>query len=225
MKASIIIRVYNAEKTIERAIQSALHQNFPEKDFEIIIVNDGSTDGTRRLLEQYVSLPNVKIFDQENKGGTATANKGLEESRGEYVTILDSDDAFESDLLKELSSALDAHPETIFAYPDYYEKKNGSKIYVSPKNIFETTAVGILFRRERLKEAGWYRDNIFFAEYDLMLRTMDDWKGIHISKPLFIYYRSRIGNTSDADRVAKGIDELLALHSDKSVFIKKIRGY
>ncbi|NDL01284.1 glycosyltransferase family 2 protein [Photorhabdus bodei] len=90
---SIIIPAFNVEDIIENSINSVLNQTY--KNTEIIIVNDGSTDGTmdvlNRLSEQYF---NIEVFSQENRGISAARNVGLSKAKGDYVTFLDSDDSF-----------------------------------------------------------------------------------------------------------------------------------
>ncbi|PQQ36525.1 hypothetical protein C6H68_19010 [Photorhabdus luminescens] len=98
---SIIIPAFNVEDIIENAINSVLNQTY--KNTEIIIVNDGSTDGTmdvlNRLSEQYF---NIEVFSQENRGISAARNVGLSKAKGDYVTFLDSDDSFEPSFIESV---------------------------------------------------------------------------------------------------------------------------
>ena len=86
---SIIIPVYNAESYVAETIQSALSQTWPNK--EIIIIDDGSTDNSLAIINQY-QRENVKIFTQQNKGASIARNYGLQEAKGEYIQFLDADD-------------------------------------------------------------------------------------------------------------------------------------
>ena len=88
-KVSIIIPVYNQQKYIKRCMDSAINQTLEDK--EIIVVNDGSTDNTSSILNNYL-LKNVKIINQENSGVAVARNKGLSMASGEYIQFLDSDD-------------------------------------------------------------------------------------------------------------------------------------
>lgn len=225
MKVSIIIRAYNAERTVERAVNSALLQDFPREDFQIVIVNDGSTDGTRKILKKFEGTRNVLIVDQENRGYTGAANIGFAKSTGDYIVLLDSDDYFDLSLLKELSGVLDKQTNVTFVYPDYYEEFEGQKKIVSPKNIFETTAGGIMFRRNKMPDGAFYTESLFFPEYDIFLRTINIWHGVHHPKPLLHYSRRGDSVTADSNGVRRGIYELKQLHPDKLAMIKKIRGY
>lgn len=91
MKLSIIIPAYNVEKFLPKCLDSILRQEC--EDFEVIVVNDGSTDGTLSLLEEYArTYSNLKVVSQENQGMSTARNRGLEEAQGEYVMFVDSDD-------------------------------------------------------------------------------------------------------------------------------------
>jgi glycosyltransferase involved in cell wall biosynthesis len=225
MKASIIIRAYNAQSTIERAINSALSQGFAKNQYEIVIINDGSTDETLKLINNYRKEKNIRIYSQYNKGGIVAANRGFQISEGEYVILLDSDDYFEKNILKELTQTLDKNQNVEFAYPDYFEKTDNKTKRISPKNVFETLSVGTMFRKAKLKAEGYFKRGVTFAEYDLMLRTLDKWKGIHVEKTLFTYMRRKGSSTSNREFVEKGIDELKKLHPSKLKYILQIRDY
>ena len=91
MKLSIIIPAYNVEKFLPKCLDSILRQECG--DFEVIVVNDGSTDGTMPLLEKYArTYSNLKVVSQENQGMSTARNRGLKEAHGEYVMFVDSDD-------------------------------------------------------------------------------------------------------------------------------------
>lgn len=98
---SIIMAAYNAEKTIEQAINSVLSQTYP--DFELLVVNDCSTDKTAMLAEAIVKKDDrVRLISNEkNSGVSYTRKHGLEEASGEWVAILDSDDAWASEKLEK----------------------------------------------------------------------------------------------------------------------------
>ena len=222
MKVSIIIPVFNLENLAERAIQSVLIQDFPREDMEIIVVNDGSTDGTIDVLNKYSK--EIKIIDQQNQGAVKAANIGFKKSFGEYVIKLDGDDRFEQGILRELVSILDKDPNIDFVYPDYYEEFGGKQKLISPKNIFETIAGGVMFRRERLIETGYYDEELFFPEYALFLKN-PNWEGSHLKTPLYVYYRRNESLTGDHKRVDRGKRQLKDLFPGHVNKINKIRPY
>lgn len=93
LKLSIIIPVFNVEKYIEKCIISCCTQNIPKNEYEIIIINDGSTDNSLNILNHLsLEIPNITIFSQINKGLSAARNQGLLIAKGEYVWFIDSDD-------------------------------------------------------------------------------------------------------------------------------------
>ena len=98
MHVSIIIPVYNGEKFIQRAIRSVVDQNFPRKQFEIIVVDDGSTDNTLDIIQPFKDT--IRIMRHEKNMGLATSrNTGIKAARGQYVVNLDADDYLHNDFL------------------------------------------------------------------------------------------------------------------------------
>ena len=106
MLLSVIIPVYNVEHTLERCVQSVLTQNFA--DMEIILVDDGSTDGSAVLCDTYVNKKNITVIHQDNAGLSAARNTGLTVAQGRYVTFVDSDDYLDTDLYPSLMKVLQA---------------------------------------------------------------------------------------------------------------------
>lgn len=96
---SIILPVYNAEKTLSRAIDSILNQSYP--DFELVVVDDGSVDESGRIVDEYASTDHrVKVFHKANGGANSARNYALDHLNGEYVTFCDADDYVDSDWLQ-----------------------------------------------------------------------------------------------------------------------------
>lgn len=103
---SVIVPVYNAEKYIDRCIKSILNQTY--SSYEIILVNDGSSDRSLFLLKQYEKdYKNIKVFTQKNQGPGMARNLGIKKSKGAYITFVDSDDYIEDAYLKDLISEID----------------------------------------------------------------------------------------------------------------------
>ena len=96
IKISAIVPVYNAEEYIERCLKSLISQSIGS-DIEIIVVNDGSTDRTQKILESYkLKNDNIKIFSIENNGVSHARNLGIQYAKGEYITFVDADDWLDS---------------------------------------------------------------------------------------------------------------------------------
>ncbi|AIR87260.1 glycosyltransferase [Pantoea sp. BL1] len=105
---SIIIPVYNSQKTIKRTLLSVLNQTF--SNYEIVVVNDGSTDSTLNVLEEFSRYSQVTVINQRNAGVSAARNSGLQQASGEYVLFLDADDWVDDDFLMIFKQNLEAWP-------------------------------------------------------------------------------------------------------------------
>jgi glycosyltransferase involved in cell wall biosynthesis len=122
VKVSVIVPAYNSEATIEATIASLLTQTF--QDFELIVINDGSTDGTVRVLEG-ITDSRLRILHFEN-GGLATArNRGIAAARGKLLSFIDADDVWTPEKLQDQVNALDANPAAAVAYSwtDYIDER------------------------------------------------------------------------------------------------------
>ncbi len=135
---SVIIPLYNKEDDVAQTLDSLLNQEF--RDFEIIIVNDGSTDNSVEVLEQY-NDPRIRIFHTENRGLSAARNTGVEHSNYKYLTFLDADDTWESNHLLILKYLIDI-------YPDY--SWYGTSYSIINKNNKETPCI-----QYKSRKTGW----------------------------------------------------------------------
>lgn len=118
---SVVIPVYNVEKYLDETIQSVLHQEL--QDFEIILVNDGSTDSSATICKKYASLdPRIYFFDQENAGVSVARNNGLSHAVGEYVYFLDSDDTIDSAFLLEAFTIAHHSDADIVVLGEYFTR-------------------------------------------------------------------------------------------------------
>lgn len=206
-KISVVIATYNYGKFISRAVDSVLAQTM--KNYEIIVVDDGSTDNTQEILAGYGDR--IRIIKQENQGYVKAKNRGLREARGEYVILLDADDEFLPQILEKLSEALEKDTAAVFAYCDYHEMEStGKKKLISLKeNLFNSVGIGILFRKSVLEEAGLYDVGLIFPEYDLLLKIQQKgYGGVDVNTPLFVYYRHKGSITTDKEKVEKGRKQL-----------------
>ena len=124
MKVSVIIPTYNRSSVLSRAIDSVLRQSF--KDFELIVVDDGSTDNTKELIEKYSDQ--ITYIYQDNKGVSAARNKGLEHAKGEWIAFLDSDDEWKKKKLEKQIAFIEINP--LFQWSHGNEKwlRNGKHL-------------------------------------------------------------------------------------------------
>ena len=101
VEVSVVVPIYNAGKKLDKCIKSILNQTF--KDFELILVNDGSTDNSIKICRKYeLRDSRVKVIDKENEGSIATRNLGIKKSIGNYITFVDADDYISLDAIEKL---------------------------------------------------------------------------------------------------------------------------
>jgi len=209
MEVSIIIAVYNAEKYIGRAIRSALDQNFDKKHFEVIVVNDGSTDNTSKILDYYSKRVKVITFNKR-KGLSFARNEGIRNSTGRYIVSLDADDYMHKDTVYLESAFLNLNPQWDAVSCDYYIVNEHEEHIKRVDGAKKPIACGLMFRVERLIEIGLY-DPKFEAneEKDLRLRLeKKNYKIKHLEVPLYRYRKHSSNMTKDKKKMKK-YDKLL----------------
>ncbi|MGC6430076.1 MAG: glycosyltransferase family 2 protein [Jejuia sp.] len=131
---SIIIPLYNKEHYIKSTLESVLNQSF--SDFEIIIVNDGSTDKSEEKAQAVLqNFKNFTLVNQKNSGLSATRNKGISLAKGTIIALLDADDIWHKDFLQSIWQLYLNFPEASFYGTDYYEKYDDNTLITPKKNI------------------------------------------------------------------------------------------
>lgn len=127
-KTSVIVPVYNGEDFVEDAIRSILSQTLDS--VELVVINDGSTDGSRAVVEPYISRENVTFVDQENQGVTRTLNRGIRLARGEYLAVHPQDDVSVPERLETQAGILDEHPDVGLVYsPATFVDLEGTELH------------------------------------------------------------------------------------------------
>ena len=125
---SVVMPLYNKEADVGRAIESVLNQTVP--DFELIVVNDGSTDQGPEVVRS-ISDARIRVFDQENAGVSAARNRGIHESRSDLIAFLDADDEWKPDFLETILHLKEKYPScSVFATNYVFREVNGK--YHSP---------------------------------------------------------------------------------------------
>ncbi|WP_226596280.1 glycosyltransferase family 2 protein [Marinobacter nauticus] len=114
---SVITPTFNRADYLPFAVESVLSQSVP--DFELIVIDDGSTDGTAELTERYLADSRIRYLKQENQGQSVARNRGIAEARGQFICFLDSDNAWVSTKLKTSLKAFEEHPEADIVYGDF----------------------------------------------------------------------------------------------------------
>ena len=140
---SVIIPVFNVAPYLREALDSVIQQTYPQ--LEIIIVDDGSTDGSGEICDEYCSDARVQVIHQENRGLSGARNAGLDRAAGEYIAFLDSDDAWHPDFIRKLLGAMENVDIAICQY-EVHRQKLETRGYIQP-----AAKKGFYSRKEALR--------------------------------------------------------------------------
>jgi glycosyltransferase involved in cell wall biosynthesis len=227
-KVSVIIPAYNVEAYIGAAIDSALAQTYP--DTEVVVVNDGSTDGTLDVIERYRGR--ITIVDQPNGGASAARNVGIWASSGELIALLDGDDLWLPERTERLVALLESRPDLGMVTSDSYvmdgftptERRSYIHRRKRPFPAHEDDQIAeiarrnflfisVVFRRSLLEQAGMFADGVPGAEdYELWLRfLLTGARAGYLDEPLG-YYRVRPGSLSQSPAHRRAHQVVLERH-------------
>ncbi|GAF78999.1 unnamed protein product, partial [marine sediment metagenome] len=192
-RVSVIVAVYNGEKLLQKCIHSILTQSY--SDFEVIVVNDGSSDGTKKILASFNSPQMHVLHFEKNRGVSAARNAGFLKARGEYISVLDSDDFCLPNRLKEQVDYLDRTKEVdlIGSYVTLRSELGDVEVATRPLRhisilkaaswscpIWNTT---IMFRRSILKTVSGYPEEYHHGEdYRFLVQVMKHFKVANLPK-------------------------------------------
>ena len=219
-KFSIIVPVYNTEKYVKRCLDSIKSQTF--KDYEVIIVNDGSTDNSSDIISKY----SYKVINQENQGLSMARNNGVKDASGEYLIFLDSDDYIEKDLLKEINNSLSNNPDLVryqikevfdnkddINYEETpFDNKNGVGAFKLITNYhFVENAWAYAIKREfYLKEKFSFKKGTYHEDFGLIPLVIIKSKIVNsINYVGYCYYQrdGSIMNSSDYSKTKKKVKD------------------
>jgi len=214
-KVSVIIPTYNRAAKVQNAIESVLAQTF--SDFEVIVVDDGSSDGTGRILQE-VYGDRIRCFAQANQGVSVARNKGIAEARGKWIAFLDSDDLWEKEKLEWQFKTLEQfgshcggcytdtrlmnHPErrTLFQMAEHsyrHEREMGVnpdvlRLLVRPGGAGMVVCISsLLARADVVKKTGGYDPKLgFYADSEFMFRLALLTDFCYVNRPLVWFDRS-----------------------------------
>ena len=213
IEVSIIIPTYNRGWIIKEAIESVLAQNFI--DFELIVIDDGSTDNTSEILDSY--REDITVLRQNNKGVSAARNRGLSEASGRFIAFLDSDDLWLPQKLSRQVDFFNSNPDALICQTEEIWIRNN--VRVNPKKrhkklsgmIFERSLAlclvspsAVMIKRRLFDEIGGFDETLPACEdYDLWLRISCRYPVFLIDTPLII----KRGGHSDQLSASSGLDK------------------
>ncbi len=141
-KLSVLVPIYNVEKYLDECLASLVNQTL--KDIEIICINDGSTDGSTKIIQRYAKkYPNFTVINKQNSGYGDSMNQGLKKATGEYIGIVESDDFIEPNAFEELYELAKKNSADIVKANYFYHSETGDKIHEVAKNQKLNTPLSI----------------------------------------------------------------------------------
>ena len=222
-KVSVIIPTYNRLPLLKEAVESVLTQDF--EDLELIVVDDGSTDGTGEEMERYSGR--VKLLQHsENKGVSAARNKGILHAKGKYLSFLDSDDLWVKGKLKILVAFLDDNPQYPLCYTDEIWIRKGKRVNPKLKHakysgwIFERclplctiSPSSVMIRKALFSKVGLFDEALPVCEdYDFWLRVSVRFPIFFINRKLII---KRGGHPNQLSQRSWGNDRYRVIAMEK----------
>ena len=235
---SIIINAYNAEKTIEKCIKSILENDY--EDYEIVIVNDGSTDKTEEIIQLFASNK-IKYYSKKNTGIADSRNFGIEKAKGEYITFVDSDDyvsnKYFEGLSKYLNEGIDIIKRKAIIVKDNIEEKIQGPVFEKctgeeafNKLCFEDKYIETLWsyiiKKSLIEENNFkFTPNFFNEDFELLLLIILKAKTI-VSLDKYVYYYIQTENSimreNNLEKTIKKSKDVL-VHYDS--ILKEIKKY
>lgn len=211
-KVSIIVAAYNQERFIGRCLRSLLHQTLPASDYEIIVVDDGSTDKTSFALSLFVDRfdSSVQVITNEsNLGLPASLNRGIHAARAPFIVRVDSDDFVNANFVNFLSFYLDTNPYADAVACDYLVLDDHEQIIERSNCNEKPIACGIMFRKQQLFDIGLYdEDFLCHEERELRIRFERKYCIHRLELPLYRYRRHDNNMTNNIGEMQRH-DQLL----------------
>jgi sialic acid synthase SpsE/spore coat polysaccharide biosynthesis protein SpsF (cytidylyltransferase family)/glycosyltransferase involved in cell wall biosynthesis len=220
---TVYITNHNYEKFIKQSIDSVLSQKF--RNFEVIIIDDGSTDKSREIIEQYRNNPKVDIVYQENKGLNVTNNIAIKLSRGKYIMRLDADDYLNENALMILSQKLLGDDSLALVFPDYYLVDENANIIVEEKRhnfqnvtMYDQPAHGActMIRKDVLIELEGYSEEFTRQDgYEIWVKVIQNKKVSNVGLPLFYYRQHGNSLTKNKEKLYNTRHQIVKKHTEK----------
>ena len=230
MNISVVIPCFNRKNTLPRSIDSVINQTY--KPSEIILVDDGSTDGTRDFILK--SYPNIKYFFQTKKGVSSARNKGIRESSSKWIAFLDSDDEWLPQKLEKQKTQLEKHPGIFISHTNEIWIRNGVRVnqmkkhqkyggYIFDKclDICRMSPSSVLIHNRVLEDVGVFDEKLQVCEdYDLWLRITSKYSVLFEKELLIIKYG---GHKDQLSKVKEGIEQFRIQSLEKILTLNHLK--
>jgi CMP-N-acetylneuraminic acid synthetase len=222
-RVTVYLTNHNYGRYLARAIDSVLAQTL--RDFELIVIDDGSTDDSREVIARYAGDARIVTIFQHNQGLAVSNNIALRAARGEYVMRLDADDWLDPHALEVMAAALARDPELGLVFPDYYRVDAGGEVIelvrrhdLAEADLLDRPAHGActMARRAFLLEIGGYDESFRCQDgWDLWIRFVQRHKVRNINLPLFYYRQHAHSLTRDEGNLLSTRAEILARQAER----------
>lgn len=215
---SIIIPCYNNEEHIELCCASCIAQSY--KNIEIILVDDGSTDASRHLMDKAArDFPHIAVISQPNQGPAAARNKGFEMSRGKYVVFVDADDKLHEDYIRECVLVYLQFPglNIVYSEAEYFDDKQG-RWKLEPfevKQLLYNNCIPVfpMIPAATFKGAGMFDEKLhYFEDWELWIRIAHLYGGIYRINKVMYYYRKSGKKSSVTDQTSSSYKQVSYLY-------------
>jgi glycosyltransferase involved in cell wall biosynthesis len=209
-RVSVYVPSRNYGRFLGDAIESVLRQTV--EDWELIVIDDGSTDDTAEVMNLYRGHPSISLHRTESIGLPAVGNFALARARGQYVIRLDGDDVFDENILLVLGNVLDRRRDVALVFPDYFLVDAFGQIFAHERRrrLYDSNhmldlppnGACTLVRTEVLREVGGYREDLGAQDgLDLWTKVASRHKCANVNLPLFYYRRHGTNLTTDVSRI------------------------
>lgn len=231
VKVSVIVPVYNVEQYLDKCLHTLVNQTLT--DMEIIIVNDGATDNSQKIIDEYASkYPKIKAYSKENGGLSDARNYGLQHAIGEYIGFIDSDDYVEEDMFEVLyHKAKEENSDIVecnlrHTYPDTEDIEIGEKIQDKKEMLMFGRSVvwNKIYKREWLLETGViFPKGLIYEDVEFFIKLVPHIRTYSYVEPASVHYVQRsssINNMSSAKTldILKVLDHIYEYYQQKGYF-------
>ncbi|GDX33850.1 hypothetical protein LBMAG16_06810 [Actinomycetes bacterium] len=213
---SVIVAAHNQERYISRCLRSLLAQSIAREKFEIVVINDGSTDHTPSVLEEFADEI-VLITNESNIGLPASLNKAIRRARAPYVVRVDADDYVNNEFLHLLHGFLRENKYMDAVACDYLLVDEQEEVLARNNCLIDPIACGIMFRTEQLIDIGLYDETfLLHEETDLRMRFLKKHTIHRLELPLYRYRRHANNSTNDAAAMEHHRQRIIEKHGEGS---------
>lgn len=249
MKLSIVVPVYNVEAFLKKCVDSLLAQDLPREEYEIILVDDGSTDGCGALCDTFAAEQgNIRVIHQQNRGLSGARNTGIAEAKGEYIQFVDSDDYLCPNVLGGLVKIMDDKSLDILRfnyqnvnmagevfepnksgkpYVDYSDKVCDGETFLNERLGYACYVWQFLVKSSILKQEGnGFREGIYFEDVEWTPRILLLARHVASTDTLVYNYLFRTGSIArnkDAEKKRKSICDKMIILEGHAALRKQVR--